>query len=452
VLYSVCIGGNLDTFGYGIALDSSTNVFITGGTASTNYPTLNASNFWFNGTNVINGTNSINGARFTGTNDAFLTEITFASSVPIISIEPTNQTVGYGATATISVAVSGTTEQLFYQWQTNGVNLVNPALYKGTNSPTLIITNALPGESNTNYGVVVAYAGGSIVLSNVTLTVLDMPYIESTTSTNIIVPVGTNVSFSVTVSGSPVTYFWSTNWATLGTFLTNNSNISGAKSNTLTITDVQTNDSGIYTVLPYNDITGTFDLTNFFLTVAVPQSIISAPTNQIVAAGSTVSFSVVATGFPVACEWSTDDGTTFLTNGVYSDGSAISGAGSSTLTLTNVQDAEAGTYTVFINNNYPPSDLILTTNFSATLTVTNAPGAVFTSFLPAAGGIGNGLVLSGTGGPTNGTYNVLTSSNLLVPVNQWTPVTTNQFNSQGQFIFTNPVSTNTSQFFILKEP
>ncbi|HEY1790104.1 MAG TPA: SBBP repeat-containing protein [Verrucomicrobiae bacterium] len=445
-LYSVCIGGNQDTFGYGIVLDSSTNVYITGRTDSTNFPAQYASQFWFNGTNFINGTNSINGTRFTGTNDAFLTEITFAPpSTVITNLEPTNQIVGFGATVLfgVSVTVTGPSGQIFYQWQKNNTNLVNGGRFSGANSPILTITNAQPSDSATNYMLTVSYPGpGSPYVESNTLMVLDIPYVSAwSTPTNVIVEEGTNVSFSVTVSGSPLVY----EWGFQGTELTTNSQISDVTNNVLTINDVQTNDSGVYTAAPIIQSTGAFTNFNFFLTVAEPQSILVAPTNQTVSAGSTVSFSVVGTGFPLAYQWSNSVTATFLTNG-----DNIGGANSSTLTITNVQTTIAGTYTVFINNSFPPSDLILTTNFSATLTVLTDP--IFTSFAPAAGGIGNGTVLSGAGGTTNGAYYVLTSSNLVTPVGQWMPVATNQFNSLGQFIFTNPVSTNTSQFFILKQP
>lgn len=448
VFYSVCIGGNQDTFGYGIALDSSTNVFITGGTDSTNYPTFNTGRFWFNGTNFINGTNYINGARFTGTNDAFLSEIVFAPGVPVVSIEPTNLTIGLGATAVFNATVSGAAGQIIFQWQTNGTNLVNGGRISGANSLTLTITNAQTSDSSTNYGMIAKSSGGTNEQSGVILTVLGVPYITDWSATNLIVGVGTNVSFSVTASGLPLFYEWGFN----GTLLTTNGQISNATNNVLTVTDVTTNDSGLYTSAVVNKNTDTYTNFNFFLTVAVPQSIITAPSNQTVNAGSTVSFAVVATGFPLNYQWSTNDGATYLTDGTNSDGSAISGSATSTLTITNAQTPEAGTYTVFINNGFPPSNLILTTNFSATLTVIPTPGAVFTGFAPAAGGAGNGVVFSGTGGATNGTYYVLTSSNLMTPTSQWTAIATNQFNSQGMFIFTNPVSTNTSQFFILKQP
>jgi len=76
------------------------------------------------------------------------------------------------------------------------------------------------------------------------------------------------------------------------------------------------------------------------------------------------------------------------------------------------------------------------------------------SFGSASFNSSNGsLILSGASGATNGAYNVLTSTNIALPLNQWTPIATNQFNSSGNFIFTNAVQTNVSQrFFLLQLP
>jgi hypothetical protein len=63
---------------------------------------------------------------------------------------------------------------------------------------------------------------------------------------------------------------------------------------------------------------------------------------------------------------------------------------------------------------------------------------------------GTNLVFSGTNGIPNGTYVVLTSTNLTQP---WTPVATNPFNSLGDFTFDEPISTtNQQQFFSIQEP
>jgi polygalacturonase len=64
-----------------------------------------------------------------------------------------------------------------------------------------------------------------------------------------------------------------------------------------------------------------------------------------------------------------------------------------------------------------------------------------------------GLVLSGTGGAASGTYYVLTSTNLALPLEQWTPIATNQFDADGNFVFTNSAPTGVPQeFFLLRLP
>jgi hypothetical protein len=55
--------------------------------------------------------------------------------------------------------------------------------------------------------------------------------------------------------------------------------------------------------------------------------------------------------------------------------------------------------------------------------------------------------MSGTGGVTNGTYYVLASTNVALPLNQWTPVVTNPFDASGNFTFTNTPAANAPQLF-----
>ncbi len=67
--------------------------------------------------------------------------------------------------------------------------------------------------------------------------------------------------------------------------------------------------------------------------------------------------------------------------------------------------------------------------------------------------IGGNLVFSGTGGASGGSYRVLTSTNLMLPLASWVPVSTNNFDASGNFSFTNPVSAGPhQQFFIVKQP
>lgn len=85
-------------------------------------------------------------------------------------------------------------------------------------------------------------------------------------------------------------------------------------------------------------------------------SVSAQPTNQTVTAGETATFSVTAKGAaPLTYQW-------------LKDGNAIAGATGSTLTLTNVQTADAGRYACYISNSAGNI-----TSDAATLTVNEPP-------------------------------------------------------------------------------
>ena len=74
------------------------------------------------------------------------------------------------------------------------------------------------------------------------------------------------------------------------------------------------------------------------LTVLVPPSIVSQPTNQTAVAGSDVGFSVAASGsMPLSYQW-------------FFNGSVLPGATATNLNLLSVQSANAGNYWVVITN------------------------------------------------------------------------------------------------------
>lgn len=53
---------------------------------------------------------------------------------------------------------------------------------------------------------------------------------------------------------------------------------------------------------------------------------------------------------------------------------------------------------------------------------------------------GANVIIVGTGGLPGGTYHVLTSTNMISPAAQWTPVATNLFDGAGSFRFTNAIT------------
>ncbi len=88
---------------------------------------------------------------------------------------------------------------------------------------------------------------------------------------------------------------------------------------------------------------------------------------------------------------------------------------------------------------------------------TNGNSLVLVFTAPTPPVIGNitlfagNLTITGTGGPLNGNYAVLASTNLTLPLNQWPRIATNNFDGAGNFDFTNTINPNLSpQFYLLQ--
>ena len=65
---------------------------------------------------------------------------------------------------------------------------------------------------------------------------------------------------------------------------------------------------------------------------------------------------------------------------------------------------------------------------------------------------GGNLIFSGTGGVANGSYAVLTTTNLTMPLTNWTSLVTNSFDSAGAFSATNAITAGTpQQFYRIKQ-
>jgi fibronectin-binding autotransporter adhesin len=78
-----------------------------------------------------------------------------------------------------------------------------------------------------------------------------------------------------------------------------------------------------------------------------------------------------------------------------------------------------------------------------------APGAV--PRISSVSLVGGNFVMSGSNGPPSGTYYVVATTNVALPLASWTPVATNTFDSNGAFIFTASTS-KPGQFFRLSLP
>ena len=66
---------------------------------------------------------------------------------------------------------------------------------------------------------------------------------------------------------------------------------------------------------------------------------------------------------------------------------------------------------------------------------------------------GTNVVITGANGVSNAPYAVLTSTNVALPMSNWVSVATNQFDSSGNFSFTNGIAPGIPQrFFRIRTP
>ena len=277
---------------------------------------------------------------------------------PAITTQPSSQTVNQGANASFSVVASGPAP-LSYQWQTNNVNVGNGGIVSGATSSTLTLTGATPSWA-LNYRVIVSNTGGSVTSSpSATLTVTVPPAITTQPSSQT-VNQGANASFSVVASGTaPLSYQWQTNNVNVG----NGGIVAGATTSSLTLTGVTSSWALNYRVIVSNAAGSVTSSPAATLTVIVPPAITTQPSSQTVNQGANVSFSVVATGTaPLSYQWQTN-------NVNVGNGGIVSGATTSSLTLTGVTPSWALNYRVIISN----AAGSVTSSPAATLTVTVPP-------------------------------------------------------------------------------
>ena len=197
------------------------------------------------------------------------------------------------------------------------------------------------GLASDTYAYTVIVTGGSGGSSAPTITTQPLSQTVNT---------GANVTFTTAAGGSPAPTF---QWRKDGT------NISGATSSTLTLTSVTSTNAGTYSVVATNSA-GSATSSNAVLTVSAGASaptITTQPQSQTVNTGATVTFTSAAGGSPAPTfQWR-------------KDGTNISGATSSTLTLTSVTSTNAGTYSVVATNSAGSA-----TSNNAVLTVNAAGG------------------------------------------------------------------------------
>ena len=273
---------------------------------------------------------------------------------PAITTHPAAQTVVTGTTASFSVSASGTAP-LSYQWKKDGKDIA------GATSNPYTIAAATMADGGA-YSVVVTNSAGSVTSNEAKLGVSATAVkaaIESQPA-NLSVVVGETAKFSVTATGTSLSYQWKKN----GT------DISGATSNPYTIAATTMADGGAYSVVVTNSL-GTVTSNDATLTVtatAEKPAITTQPAAQTVTEGESATFSVTASGTaPFTYQWKKND-------------TVIEGVTTSSHTTDATAIGDSGAvFTVVVTNSVgsvTSSGAALTVNVPATITVQPAALAI----------------------------------------------------------------------------
>ena len=258
---------------------------------------------------------------------------------PSVNIAPFSQTVDEGESVTFTVAASGDPLPT-YQWRKGGVDI------QGATSASYTIASAAIADA-ADYDVELTNSVTTVTTTVATLTVQAPPTISVQPQSQT-VTAGTEVTLTVTASGTPVPTY---QWNKVG------SPIAGATGASLVLGAVELDDAADYTVDVINVVETVTSATATLKVQEVP-TITTQPLSQTVYSGTSVSFTVEGTGSPSpSFQWR-------------KDGQNINGATSSSLGLSSVDAADAGAYTVAVFN-----DLETVVSEVATLTIITVTGA-----------------------------------------------------------------------------
>ncbi|MBD8033039.1 immunoglobulin domain-containing protein [Solibacillus sp. A46] len=292
------------------------------------------------GTGIVNGDGLAIATGYT------VGQVYTVGTAPTIITQPSNQTITAGGSATFTVTATGDAT-LSYQWQKGGINIV------GATSASLTINNLQTSDAG-DYTVVVTNEIGNVTSNAATLSIKPATVAPTITTqpSDKTITVGGGAIFTVTATGdAPLNYQWKKGGV----------DIAGGASASLTINNVQISDAGSYTVVVTNAVGNVTSNTATLTVTPVPVAleITTQPSNQMIIAGGSATFTVTATSdTSLSYQWK-------------KDGADIVGATRASLTINNVQAGDAGIYAVVVTNAVGNA-----TSNAATLTVMPAPTPV----------------------------------------------------------------------------
>jgi hypothetical protein len=293
------------------------------------------------------------------------------SAPPSITTEPSSatvnviQNVSFSAAATDIYTDGSTSVLTTVQWamSTDGGRTFTPITGGGiygssATSDALTINSATPTMNGYEYEAIFTNPLGQTATTTVATLTVDFAPTIATNPSNVTVNAGATTSFTASASGNPApSVQWYVNQGNGFTPLSNIGVYSGSSTDTLTITGATAAMNGYeYEAFFKNNGNQIANTSAALLTVDTAPTVTSDPSNAIVSAGSTTTFTASASGNPApAVQWeiSSDGGLSFTAlapGGVY--GNSVT---TNTLTITGVAAAMNGyEYEAVFSNNIGP--------------------------------------------------------------------------------------------------
>jgi hypothetical protein len=252
---------------------------------------------------------------------------------PNITSQSASRRVPIGTDLQLSVTATGT-QPLRYQWQLNGLNLT------GATNATLTVTNFQATQAG-DYNAVVYNSAGSVRANEISIVSGTALRITTQPANRAIQPGQTTNITIVAIGSGSLRYRWLLNNADITA-----SNVLGTDSDTITITNAQPSNEGLYTCVVFDDFDSlTSDPAT--LSVSARAAFVVHPVSQTAVEGGSATLTVVVAGStPMSYRWR--KGTTTLSTGAifFTNRNSIY----SFITLTNIQMSDAANYNVVVSN------------------------------------------------------------------------------------------------------
>lgn len=387
---TVCVGAN-GTFTVAASGPAITGyqwqVSTNGGASYTNIVGATASSYTVTGATIVQNTNlyRVLVSSQCGTTTSTGGQL-FVQTAPFITAQPQNVTACAGVPVSFSVTATGS--GLTYQWQvsTDGGTVYNNI--PSASGSTYSIASVTLAENNNRYRVIVSGNCPSPVTSAVALLQVGNAASISGQPASTTVCVGANANFSVTATGSSLTYQWqvSTNGGTSFT------NITGATGTSLTLTSVTAGmTANQYRVNVFSCTPTPITSSAATLTVNTLAAINTQPADVTLCAGGDATFTSAAVGTGIAYQWQ------LSATGCAGTFTNITGANAATLTISNTTAAQNGTaYRVVVTgtcNTVTSACALLTVN--SPIVITTQP-ANTSACLPTQTSASFSVVVTGT--------------------------------------------------------